>query len=84
MELPNAASNSQEAMLRAEEALDRARERGRDGYAVYEPSPQRETGRLRQMSIAGERSSGSAEAKTGSRWPISRLIGAGSRRASHL
>ena len=52
--LPGAASNSQEAMLRAEEALDKARERGRDGFCVYEHSPQRESGRLRQMSIADE------------------------------
>jgi diguanylate cyclase (GGDEF)-like protein len=52
--LPGAASNSQEAMLRAEQALDRARERGRDGFAVYELSPQRESGRVRQMGIADE------------------------------
>ncbi len=52
--LPGAASNSQEAMLRAEEALDKARERGRDGFTVYKHSPQRESGRLRQMSIADE------------------------------
>ena len=37
--LPRAASNSQEAMLRAEQALDRARANGRDGFAVYETSP---------------------------------------------
>jgi diguanylate cyclase (GGDEF)-like protein len=52
--LPAAAGNSQEAMLRAEEALDKARVRGRDGYAVYQHSPQRETARLRQMGIADE------------------------------
>jgi diguanylate cyclase (GGDEF)-like protein len=52
--LPDAAANSQEAMLRAEQALDRARERGRDGFAVYEHSPQRESGRVRQMGIADE------------------------------
>ena len=34
--LPGAASNSQEAMLRAEEALERPATRGRDGFAVYE------------------------------------------------
>ena len=33
--LPLAASNSQEAMLRAEQALERARANGRDGFAVY-------------------------------------------------
>ena len=52
--LPQAASTSQEAMLRAEQALDKARANGRDGFAAYEPSPQRETARLRQMQIADE------------------------------
>jgi len=52
--LPSAASTSQEAMLRAEHALDKARANGRDGFAVYEPSLQRETARLRQMQIADE------------------------------
>ena len=35
-----AASTSQEAMLRAEEALDQARAAGRDGFAAYMKSPQ--------------------------------------------
>jgi diguanylate cyclase (GGDEF)-like protein len=52
--LPQGASTSQEAMLRAEQALDKARANGRDGFAVYELSPQRETARLRQMQIADE------------------------------
>ena len=52
--LPLAAANSQEAMLRAEQALERARVNGRDGFAVYAQSPQRDTARLRQMSIADE------------------------------
>lgn len=52
--LPSAASTSQEAMLRAEQALDRARSGGRDGFATYQPSPSRETARLRQMAIADE------------------------------
>ncbi len=52
--LPHAASNSQEAMLRAEQALDKARASGRDGFAVYEPSAQRETARLRLMQISDE------------------------------
>jgi diguanylate cyclase (GGDEF)-like protein len=50
--LPSAASTSQEAMLRAELALNNARANGRDGFAVYEASPQRETARLRQMAVA--------------------------------
>ena len=52
--LPGAASSSQEAMLRAEKALEKARAFGRDGFAIYEPSAQRETARLRQMSVADE------------------------------
>jgi diguanylate cyclase (GGDEF)-like protein len=52
--LPTHASSSQEAMLRAEEALDRARASGRDGFAVYQRSAQRETARLRLMGIADE------------------------------
>jgi len=52
--LPQAASTSQEAMLRAEQALEKARANGRDGFATYQLSPQRETARLRQMQIADE------------------------------
>ncbi|HEY1708979.1 MAG TPA: GGDEF and EAL domain-containing protein [Rhizomicrobium sp.] len=53
--LPSAASTAQEAMLRAEEALERARASGgRDGFAVYAKSPQLETARLRLMGIADE------------------------------
>lgn len=52
--LPAGASSSQEAMLRADETLERARECGRDGFAIYVKSPQREKGRLRLMSIADE------------------------------
>jgi len=52
--LPSGAASSQEAMLRAEEALDRARANGRDGFHTYVKSPQRETARLRLMSIADD------------------------------
>ena len=52
--LPSGAASSQEAMLRAEESLDRARSAGRDGFNVYEKSPQREGARLRMMAIADE------------------------------
>jgi diguanylate cyclase (GGDEF)-like protein len=52
--LPASAASSQEAMLRAEEALDHARGAGRDGFAAYMKSPQRETARLRLMTIADE------------------------------
>ena len=79
--LPGAASNSQEAMLRAEEALDKARERGRDGFTVYKHSPQRESGRLRQMSIADE----IVQALKQNRLKLAYqpIIGAKSRRVSH-
>jgi diguanylate cyclase (GGDEF)-like protein len=52
--LPGSASSSQEAMLRAEEALERARSRGRDGYAIYHHSELREGARLRLMAVADE------------------------------
>jgi diguanylate cyclase (GGDEF)-like protein len=52
--LPTGASSSQEAMLRAEEALERARRAGRDGFTVYQRSPQHEGARLRLMSMADE------------------------------
>jgi diguanylate cyclase (GGDEF)-like protein len=52
--LPSGAASSQEAMLRAEETLDRARSAGRDGFAIYAKSPQREMARLRLMTIADD------------------------------
>jgi diguanylate cyclase (GGDEF)-like protein len=52
--LPQAASTSQEAMLRAEQALDKARANGRDGFAAYQASASRETARLRMMQISDE------------------------------
>jgi diguanylate cyclase (GGDEF)-like protein len=52
--LPQGASSSQEAMLRAEETLVRARSAGRDGFAVYAKSPQLETARLRLMGIGDD------------------------------
>jgi diguanylate cyclase (GGDEF)-like protein len=52
--LPADASSGQEAMLKAEEALDRARAAGRNSFWIYTRSPQREMGRLRLMAIADE------------------------------
>jgi diguanylate cyclase (GGDEF)-like protein len=52
--LPTGASSSQEAMLRAEEALERARSTGRDGFILYKRSELREGARLRLMSVADE------------------------------
>ena len=52
--LPEGAANSQEAMLRAEEALERAKSQGRNGFVVYEQSAQRESQRRRLMGIADD------------------------------
>jgi diguanylate cyclase (GGDEF)-like protein len=52
--LPVDACSGQEAMLRAEEALDKARGAGRDSFSIYTKSPQREAARLRLMAIADE------------------------------
>ena len=52
--LPQDARNSQEAMARAEEALDRAKAHGRDNYAAYAHSPQRESLRKRTVSIGDQ------------------------------
>ena len=52
--LPSDAATSQEAMLRAENALEQARGNGRDGFMVYELSAQKESARIRQMAVADE------------------------------
>ena len=52
--LPSGAASSQEAMLRAEEALERARSAGRNGFHLYARSPQREGARLRLMAAADQ------------------------------
>jgi diguanylate cyclase (GGDEF)-like protein len=52
--LPGSAASSQEAMLRAEEALERARSQGRDGFSIYHHSELREGARLRLMAVADE------------------------------
>ena len=52
--LPQDARNSQEAMARAEEALDRAKAHGRDNYAAYSHSPQRELLRKRTVAIGDQ------------------------------
>ncbi|HVV28599.1 MAG TPA: bifunctional diguanylate cyclase/phosphodiesterase [Rhizomicrobium sp.] len=79
--LPEGGSTSQEAMLRAEMALERARAYGRDGYAVYEPSPQRETARLRQMAIADELVQALKENRV--RLAFQPIVQARSRKVSH-
>ncbi|HXJ03333.1 MAG TPA: diguanylate cyclase, partial [Micropepsaceae bacterium] len=52
--LPQGASTSQEAMLRAEEALERAKAMGRNGFAVYSGSAKRESQRRRLINIGDE------------------------------
>lgn len=52
--LPQGASTSQEAMLRAEEALERAKATGRNGFAVFAKSEQRESTRRRLITIGDE------------------------------
>jgi diguanylate cyclase (GGDEF)-like protein len=52
--LPESASTSQEAMLHAEEALERAKSTGRNGFAVFTKSAQRESARRRLMTIGDE------------------------------
>ena len=79
--LPQAASTSQEAMLCAEKALDKARANGRDGFAAYQLSPQRETARLRQMQIADEVVLALKENRL--KLAYQPIIGARSRKVSH-
>jgi diguanylate cyclase (GGDEF)-like protein len=52
--LPLDARNSQEAMSRAEEALDRAKLHGRDNYASYAHSAQRDSLRKRAVLIGDQ------------------------------
>jgi diguanylate cyclase (GGDEF)-like protein len=52
--VPQDAGTSQDAMLRAEEALERAKQTGRSGFAVYSMSVQRESARRRLMTIGDE------------------------------
>ena len=51
---PQYATNATEAMQRAEEALAKARNLGRNGFALYTPSAQRESERRRLISAGDE------------------------------
>src|SRR6201990_1870425 len=68
-------------MLRAEQALDKARANGRDGFAAYQPSANRETARLRMMQIADEVMEALRERRL--KLAYQPIIGARSRRISH-
>ncbi len=52
--LPQSASTSQEAMLRAVEALEQAKAMGRNGFSVYAKSARRDSSRLQMMAMADE------------------------------
>jgi diguanylate cyclase (GGDEF)-like protein len=52
--LPQTANTSQEAMLHAEAALDRAKSMGRNGFYLYTRSEYRESERRKLMSIGDE------------------------------
>lgn len=52
--LPHDACNSQEAMARAEEALDKSKFHGRDNYAAYTHSAQRDSLRKRTVLIGDQ------------------------------
>jgi diguanylate cyclase (GGDEF)-like protein len=52
--LPHDARTSQEAMARAEEALDRAKTYGRDNFSAYAHSPQRDSMRKRTVLIGDQ------------------------------
>lgn len=52
--LPKGAATSEEAMMRAEEALERAKAMGRNGFAVFSGSAQRESQRRRLVGIGDE------------------------------
>jgi diguanylate cyclase (GGDEF)-like protein len=79
--LPQAASTSQEAMLRAEQALDKARANGRDGFAAYQASASRETARLRMMQISDEVMEALKEKRL--KLAYQPIIGASNRKISH-
>lgn len=52
--LPGGAETSQEAMLRGEEALERAKSSGRDTFHVYSASPDRQATRKRNLMLGEE------------------------------
>jgi diguanylate cyclase (GGDEF)-like protein len=79
--LPQGAATSQEAMLRAEEALERAKHSGRNGFAVYSMSVQRESTRRRLITIGDEIMSALNEHRLILAYQP--IIGAKSRKAEH-
>lgn len=54
VQLPSQASNVPTAISRALQALDKARSTRHDAYIVWEPSPAKESARLRNIKIAND------------------------------
>ena len=79
--LPRGAGTSQEAMLRAEEALERAKHMGSNGFAVYSSSARRESERRRLLSIGEEVTSALNEQRLV--FAYQPIISANSRRPEH-
>ena len=79
--LPESAATSQEAMLHAEEALERAKRTGRNGFAVYSKSAQRESERRRLVSIGNEITAALDEHRL--IFAYQPIVGARSRRPEH-
>lgn len=52
--LPFAAERAEDAMVRVEEALDRAKASGRDGFHFFQPSDERESERRRAVALGEE------------------------------
>ena len=79
--LPHGAGTSQEAMLRAEEALERSKRVGRNGFVVYAASQQRESQRRRLIGIGDEIMSALNDQRLILAYQP--IVGAQSRRAEH-
>jgi EAL domain-containing protein (putative c-di-GMP-specific phosphodiesterase class I) len=79
--LPQGTATSQEAMLRAEEALERAKGMGRNGFAVYCGSEHRESQRRRLINIGDDIMSALADQRL--LLAYQPIVGARSRKAEH-
>jgi diguanylate cyclase (GGDEF)-like protein len=79
--LPESASTSQEAMLRAEEALEHAKHMGRNGFSVYAKSAQRESARRRLIAIGDEITAALDDRRI--KLAYQPIVGAKSRRPEH-
>ena len=79
--LPQGANTSQEAMLRAEEALENAKATGRNGFSVFTKSEQRESTRRRLITIGDEIMSALREDRL--LFAYQPIVGAHSRKPEH-